>query len=624
MWLPETAVNDTVLGVLADEGIRFTILAPHQAGGEGLDVRKPYRWTDGSRAVGIVFYDGPISHDIAFGLNKVSAEELVARVKSTAPHGGLVAIATDGESFGHHHHFAERTLAYALPIAAPRDGITVGSLSAYLDANPPEADVPIRESSWSCSHGVARWREDCGCSTGGEPGADQRWRAPLRQALDLLRDHGVDVFERRGKKVLHDPWAARDAYIDVLLGVRDVDDFAREHVTGDTVEALTLLEQQRHALLMYTSCAWFFWDLAGLETVQCLRYAARANDLLVELDEEPPVAAFLDVLGKARSNQPGEGSGVDVWHRHVEPARVTASRVAAHVALAGLLEHERPSDEVAAWDIVDHDFRDEHRGALVLTAGVLTLRHRRTQRITRHTYAAMLIGTLDVIGCVRDADVGRDEDDINELFDAVDRGERLTTLLRLIGERFGPEEFGLDRALPDAAEQIVAGAANVLEDRFADAFERLYGFNRRELTSLVRAGLPLPAAIRLPAELALARRLEAEITAQHGSWDPRAYDAALAAAHEAAQYGLSIDAPRARAALEQTLEAAVQRAVDGETDAVTAALALRELADELGVGIDLSRPQEAVYDALQQGGREDLHGLAEALRLAWPPATDAS
>ena len=616
MWLPETAVNDDVLGVLADEGIAFTILAPHQAETPDVDVRRPHRWTDGTRTVDIVFYDGPISHDIAFGLHEVSAEELVARVQASAPDGGLVTVATDGESFGHHHHFAERTLAYALPIAAPREGLRVTNIGEYRRDHPAESQVRVRESAWSCSHGVARWREDCGCSTGGAPGATQAWRAPLRDALDLLRDTGVEVFERRGTKVLNDPWAARDAYIEVILGARTIESFADEHVTGDLVEALTLLEQQRHALLMYTSCAWFFWDLAGLETVQCMRYAARAIDLLAEVGEAPPTGAFLEILGRAHSNQAGEGSGVDVWKRHVEPARVEPSRVVAHVALAGLLERKRPTGTIASWEVVEDRHRDGVRGALLVNAGTLTLRHRRTLRVTRHAYAVLLIGSFEVIGAVRAADDGRDDGDVRELFDALERGDRLTALLRLVDERFGPDEFGLDRALPDAAEQIVAGAASVLEDRFADAFERLYGFNRRELTSLVRAGLPLPPAIRLPAELALARRLEAEITAQHGSWDPHAYDAALATAREAESYGLSIDAPRARAALEQTLAAAVRRAVNGEPDAVTAALAVRELASSLGVGIDVSRPQEDVYDALLAGGRDDLVPLGKALGLA--------
>jgi len=638
IWLPETAVNDTVLGVLAEEGLTFTILAPTQAASvrplgnllgreepwndvdsAGIDIRRPYRWCDPrdpDRHIDIVFYDGAISHDLAFGLGAMTAEGLVGRARSTAPDGGLVTVATDGESFGHHHHFTERTLAYALPVAAPREGVHVTNVTRYLEEHPPTWQVRVRESAWSCAHGVARWMDDCGCSTGGSPGADQAWRGPLRAALDVLRDAGVEVFERRGGKVLPDPWAARDAYIDVILGARTVESFAIEHVTGDLVEALTLLEQQRHALLMYTSCAWFFWDLAGLETVQCLRYAARAMDLLAELGEDPPTASFLEVLGQARSNQPAEGNGVNVWRRHVEPARVDVSRVVAHVALAGLLERERPTGSVTTWEILADHHREGHRGALVVNAGLLTLRHRRTLRETQHAYAVVLIGSFEVIGSVRLADDERDARDILDLFDALDRGDRLTALLRLVDERFGPEEFGLDRALPDAAEQIVAGAAASLENRFADAFERLYGFNRRELTSLVRAGLPLPPAIRLPAELALARRLEAEITAQHGSWDPKAYDAALAAAREAESYGLSIDAPRARAALEQTLAAAVRRAVSGEADAITAALALRELATSLGVGIDLSLPQEDVYDALLAGGRDDLLPLATALDLA--------
>ena len=639
IWLPETAVNDAVLRVLAEEGVAFTILAPNQAvavrpigellGHEepwhdvadgSVDGRRPYRWVDPEDpelGVDLVFYDGAISHDLAFGLGSMTAEAFVGRVHRAAPDGGLVAVATDGETFGHHHHFAERTLAYALPVAAARDAVTVTNVARFLGDTPPTWQARVRESAWSCAHGVGRWKEDCGCSTGGAPGADQRWRAPLRAALDLLRDAGIEVFERRGGKVLHDPWAARDAYVDVVLGTRTMEEFAVEHVTGDLVEALTLLEQQRHALLMYTSCGWFFWDLAGLETVQCLRYAARAMDLLAEVGEDPPLDAFLDRLGEARSNQAGEGDGGDVWHRHVEPARVDADRAVAHIALAGLLEKHRPVGTVATWDIVEDRHRDGHRAALVINAGRITLRHRRTGRVTRHTYAVLLVGSLEVLGAVRPADDGRDDDDIAALFDALDRDDRLTQLLRLVGERFGPEEFGLDRALPDAAEQIVAGAAAALESRFADAFDRLYGFNRRELTSLVRSGLTLPPAIRLAAEMALARRLEAEITAQQGSWDPKAYAAALAAAHEAGAQGLTIDTPRAREALEQTLAAAVRRATEGgEADAVVAALAVRDLATALGVSIDVSRPQELVYDALLSGGRDDLAPLAAALGLA--------
>jgi hypothetical protein len=637
IWLPETAVNDDVLRVLAEEGVTFTILAPNQAlavrplgnllGHEepwhdvsdgSIDGRRPYRWIDPldhDRGVDVVFYDGGISHDLAFGLGAMTAESFVHRVQHAAPDGGLVAVATDGETFGHHHHFAERTLAYALPVTAPRQGVHVTNVTRFLADDPPTWQVEVRESAWSCAHGVGRWKDDCGCSTGADPGADQRWRAPLRAGLDLLRDIGVEVFERRGKAVLHDPWAARDAYVDVVLGARTIDDFAAEHVVGDLVEALSLLEQQRHALLMYTSCAWFFWDLAGLETVQCLRYAARAADLLVELGEDPRLDEVLAILGEARSNQVHEGTGADVWRNHVDPARVDADRAVAHIALAGLVA-KRPEGEIATWEIKEDHHRSGERGGLRVNAGVVTLRHKRTRRVTRHAYAVLLMGALEVLGAVRPADDACDADDVAGLFDGLDRGDRLSVLMRYLGERFGPSEFGLERALPDAADQIVAGAAANVEERFADAFERLYRFNREELLSLVRTGMPLPPAVRLPAEHALGRRLESEITAQQGSWDPATYEAAQATAREAQALGFTIDAPRARLALEQTLVAAVRRAVAGEPDAVDAALAVRELATSLDVGVDLSLPQDLVYEALLRGTRDDLRPLGRALGLA--------
>src|SRR3954462_13356661 len=233
MWLPEAAVNDDVLAVLAEEGVGFTILAPGQAelpeGRGPLDTSKPYRWCHPTRSglgVDIVFYDGGLSHDLAFSLSALSSEAFVDRVEGAAARGGLVTGATDGETFGHHHTFGDRLLAYALAVEAPRRGIEVTNVGAHLRDHPPVEEITVRESSWSCAHGVERWRDDCGCSTGGEPGWNQRWRGPLRGAPDVLARAGREVFERRSPTVLADPWEARDAYVDVLLGRRTVDDFA--------------------------------------------------------------------------------------------------------------------------------------------------------------------------------------------------------------------------------------------------------------------------------------------------------------------------------------------------------------------------------------------------------------
>ena len=626
MWLPETAVDDDVLCVLAEEGISFTILAPGQAKGD-IDPRQAYRWAHPDPAQGhvdLIFYDGSISHDVAFGLGGSSSQALVGRVALANAAGGLVCIAADGETFGHHHTFAERALAYALPVEAPRAGVTVTNAAAYLRDNPPTDPVEVKVSSWSCVHGVERWRSDCGCSTGGPPGANQRWRAPLRAALDLLRDAGVEIFERRGGAVLHDPWAARDAYVHVILGAATVEAFADEHVVGGaadvdaTIEALTLLEAQRHALLMYTSCAWFFWDLAGLETVQCLRYAARCLDLLRELGEPPPVEDFLEVLAKAESNQPTEGDGRAVWANHVDTARVDARRAVAHLALVDLIQQREPAGHVGSYEVVRVDHERDTRGGLTLSSGTLTLRHRRTLRRSRHAFAALHLGSLEILGAVRPAEPDSDPADLAALRGAFADGERITTLLRLLAEGFGPEEFGLDSALPDAAGQMLEGVATQLADRFVTAYDQLFTDNRGLLTSLATAGYPLPPVLRAPAELALTRRFEAEMEAQRGAWDPAAYRAAVATVREAEEGGVQIDSPDAVAVLGETLLQAVTRALTTEDHAaIQGALAIVSLARDMGLDLDLGRVQDLVYDRLlRTPDAPDLMVLGAALGLA--------
>ncbi len=337
IWLPETAVSDAVLAVLAEEGIRFTILAPGQIeatrpaeGGDwqvhGPDAPVPtsraLRWCHPSgdgRAVELVVYDGALAHDLAFG-HPTSADIVGAAVGHAGATGGLVAAATDGETFGHHHRGAEVELAHALTVGAPAAGLAVPRLVDLLDADPPRLEARVRTSAWSCAHGVERWMADCGCHTGGAEGWSQAWRAPLRHALDGLRDWGVEVFERRGAELLVDPWAARDAYVDLLVGAVGWDAFVAEHVAGDPHQAGVLLDAQRNALLMYTSCGWFFNDLAGIETVQILRYAHRAMELHRQLGEDPPEAWVLDRLAEARSNVAAVGDGRALWERFVAVA----------------------------------------------------------------------------------------------------------------------------------------------------------------------------------------------------------------------------------------------------------------------------------------------------------------
>jgi alpha-amylase/alpha-mannosidase (GH57 family) len=641
MWLPEAAVDDAVLAVLADEGVRFTILAPTQVAavrplGEpdaewqavdaaSLDTLVAYRWChpDGSgRSVDLLVYDGAISHDLAFGLGGLSSQALVDRVVAAAPDGGVVAVATDGETFGHHHHFAERGVAYAVAVEAPRRRLDVVGAAAALAAAPPVAEAKVKRSAWSCAHGVGRWAEDCGCSTGGQPGWDQRWRAPLRAALDLLRDAAAEVFERRGSAVLADPWAARDAYGEVVCGGVDVEAFAADQVTGDRVEALTLLESQRHAMAMYTSCGWFFNDLAGLETVQVLRHAARVMDHLRELGEAPPEAAFLDVLATARSNVEAEGDGRSVWERHVLPARVDAGRVAAHVALAELLGRGVPA--VAGGHEVEVEVRVRRsRGSLTVVAGRAWLQHRRTRRCTVHAFAAAHLGGFEVVGATRPADERRDGTALDALDKAVRSGQRLTTLLRRLVDDFGPDEFGLEAALPDEGGHIVAAAADELADRFVEAYDRLVADHQPALNALAVAGYPLPAVLRAPAGEAAARRLEAALDAIGDPPDRRRVAVAAAIARDAQDSGLAVTTPAVIATLNRVALAAVERAAAEPTrEAVKVAMALLRLAGDLrlqghpAVNPAVEAAQERLYEALRDGGSPSLRPLAEVLNLA--------
>jgi alpha-amylase/alpha-mannosidase (GH57 family) len=326
LWLPETAVDTETLEVLAAHRIAFTVLAPHQAArvrslrgdtwidarGGRIDPRRPYLCLLPSGAViTLFFYDGPIARAVAFEGLLNSGEAFARRLLAAfadSPEPQLVHIATDGESYGHHHRFGDMALAYALRVIEERGHARLTNYGEYLAHHTPEHQVELAEpTSWSCTHGVERWRSNCGCNTG-HHGWTQEWRQPLREAMDWLRDALAPGFEREAGRDLRDPWAARDAYIDVILRREPevVEAFFAAHGrAGLTVEdrprAIRLLEMQRHALLMYTSCGWFFDELSGIETVQIIKYAARALQLAAEFGA-PLEEEFVRRLSRAKSN----------------------------------------------------------------------------------------------------------------------------------------------------------------------------------------------------------------------------------------------------------------------------------------------------------------------------------
>jgi alpha-amylase/alpha-mannosidase (GH57 family) len=332
MWLPETAVDSETLEILAELGPRFTILSPHQAlrwrqigeegwlaAGDGFDTRRPYefRLASGGR-IALFFYDGPASSAVAFG-GLAGGSGNLARIFLDRFKGGgepqIVSVATDGETYGHHFRGGDRVLAGLLAGVEGGSDVRLTNYAEYLAKHPPRHEVEIRENtSWSCSHGVGRWKEECGCTTGEHPGWRQAWRAPLREALDSLRDKLDSLFEKQGGELLRDPWAARDDSIELVLeGATDAETFLERHAgrrlgPDETSRALGLFEMERCAMSMFTSCGWFFEDPSGLETRQVLRYAARAMEIAEELSDDRIEEGFLRRLEAAVSNDPAAGN----------------------------------------------------------------------------------------------------------------------------------------------------------------------------------------------------------------------------------------------------------------------------------------------------------------------------
>jgi alpha-amylase/alpha-mannosidase (GH57 family) len=344
------------MDALIDAGLRFVILAPNQAASvrvsnddDWRDVNEhtvetslSYRYSrrdEPERSIAVFFYDGPTSRAMAFENLMRSSRDLIDRFAQVGGDRDMVNVATDGETYGHHFKFGDICLAHALEIEAPARGFQITNYGEYLEQYPPTFEVKINTgpngegTSWSCAHGVDRWIRDCGCHTGGGPGWSQLWRTPLRQALDFLRDENARHFEATRGSLFVDPWQARDESIELVLDQHHSrEEFLRDHAgrwlsTEEQWRALTYLELQRMLLLMYTSCGWFFNDISGIETIQILKYAARAIDLTTQLGLPSMRGRFLEILEQAKSNRPEIGTGADIYRTQAESRGPTNNKL---------------------------------------------------------------------------------------------------------------------------------------------------------------------------------------------------------------------------------------------------------------------------------------------------------
>jgi alpha-amylase/alpha-mannosidase (GH57 family) len=615
MWLAETAVDIASLEALAAEDITFTILEPHQAArwrtiGEphwqeadsNLDPTRPYlcRLPSG-RSITIFFYDGPISRAVAFeqllARGELFAHRLAGAFSDARQHPELVNIATDGETYGHHHLFGEMALAYALSYIEEHGLAQLTNYAEHLATHPPTEEVEIRElTAWSCSHGVERWRSDCGCNAGGGPGWNQQWRGPLREALDWLRDQTATLFERAGAELLRDPWAARDEYIQVILD--RTDDMAGLFFSHQALPAannitpiLELMEIQRNAMLMYTSCGWFFSDLSGIETVQVLHYAGRVIQLAERVSGAQLEPEFLQRLERAHSNLPSRGSGRRIYEQEVAPARLDLARVAAHYAVASLFDYFDEHSRIYCYEITQRDFEVHKAGRARMAISAIDIRSLITHETASFELAVLHLGETEITGGVRAVRAPSDFDTVRrQLVDAMEPGG-IPTVIRLLDQLFGETPVSIRSLFRDEQRRILHQLLEASLEEAESAFRQLHVRYDPLMRFHTRLGIPVPQVLQTAAEFDLNLQIRRFLEQEN---PPLAELEAVLRQARDERVGFDAMTPLA---FKRAIERAAERFRDrpDDLDRLESYETLVALITEAKIDVDLRRAQNSYY-----------------------------
>ncbi|MEG3840529.1 DUF3536 domain-containing protein [Microcoleus sp. herbarium14] len=677
MWLAETAVDYATLEVLVAEGIRFIVLAPsqaercrpllphsesaqheensewHEVGGGQIDPTRPYRCylkpelrllvsnqlsplsshhlsrkqpqnsqpPTNTPYIDIFFYDGPISRDMGFNDVLSSSHHLAGRlgqaVRGDHRPAQLISVATDGETFGHHKNSTEKCLAYAFTEEFPRRGWTVTNFAHYLSQNPSAWEVELKPvTAWSCSHGVDRWQDDCGCGGGG--GWHLKWRRPLRDTLNWLRDRLIPIYEEAGRQLLRDPWKARDEYIDVMRdrSPKNVDSFlsghqVRELDAAEQVDALRLLEMQRHALLMFTSCGWFFEEISRPEGVQILRYAARALELAGEVTGVQLEKEFVAQLALVPSNVDCFNTGAEVYRQLVTTAQVSLKQVAAHYAISSLFAKYPREQRVYCYQAQQQDFQIQRMGSMTLAVGQLQL----TSEITRETevfvFAAFHLGGWDFHCCIQPFGSRRSYTMLKDrLFGVLQEASAAHAILEMV-RLFGDQSFSLRDLFAEERHRIVRLLSQENLTRLDQLYTQVYRENYGVMMAFHRDDLPVPVELQVAAEVALGHRcLTAAKALDQEMGDADSLLAEIEAiATEAGHLRSQLNVPEVKQILERlvwrSLDALLQAGsgVDERSPLMLEAEIrtierLIAVGDRLSLGLCLDRSQELYFDSL--------------------------
>lgn len=534
MWLAETAVDYESLEILVEHGIKFTILSPYQAhqtkaildvewqnvDGGCIDPKMPYTcYLPNGTSIAIFFYDGPISQDIAFGqLLKDGAgfaQRLLSAFSEEDENPQLVHISNDGETYGHHQKFGNMALAYLIDHIQKNDLAHVTIYGEYLEKFPPTHEVRIHEnSSWSCSHGVERWKDDCGCCSGMRPDWNQKWRKPLREAMDWLRDQLIVIYQEKAGAYLKDVWAARDDYIVVVSdrSTKNVDSFLERHSrkslsSQEKIDILKLMEMQRHAMLMYTSCGWFFDDISGIENVQIMQYAARAMQLAKDVSGQDFEGKYIKILEKAKSNVLETRTGKQVYYRYVKQSKIDLLHVGAHFAISSLFEDYPKELDIYSYNVQCEKYERLDSLGSTLILGQVLVQSKITRKKEKMTFALIYKGNHIVSVGVKpfegDELFQKNLRDIKKSYQQGDMDE----VSHLIDTYFSQNRYSLWDLFKNeqgkALDRICQETLVDIEGNFRDIYDQYFPLLKIQKDIRV----PLPKSLNMVVEFILNREL---------------------------------------------------------------------------------------------------------------------
>jgi alpha-amylase/alpha-mannosidase (GH57 family) len=639
MWLPETAVDLETLDLLAQQGIRFTILAPHQCArvrpiateqdpeaplwhetpDATVDTTQPYRVKTGSdRSIAVFFYNGPVSRAIAFEGLLNNGGMLARRLMLPQPENNrqaqLTHAATDGESYGHHHPHGDMALAYALQLMEEDADVHLTNYGEFLANFPPTSEAEIAENtSWSCAHGVGRWQADCGCAIGGNAGWNQQWRAPLRAALNWLRDAVRPQWTQAAQQYLADPTAAIHDYIHVLLHrtPESQQQFLLRHCTETLlpetqIAVLQLMELERHLQLMFTSCGWFFDDLAGIETVQIISYAGRVLQLASVLFPESGAALeaeFLVRLAEARSNAAPQETGAEIYRRAMLSQKIDLPQIAAQYAITSLFE--APADQTTEYCYevrrTAHEMIPSGRGSF--SWGHADIRSQITGETLSADYAVLHLGDQNLSAAVQPVSPSQ-ATDFQKLAERIRQASGradLAETLRLFVHEF-PSSYSLRSLFRDDQRRILKILLDSTLSEMEGMLRTIYEDHLSLLRYLSLTGMPKPQSLMLAAQFSLSTQLRKLLTE-----DP--FDAAairrLAAQTSADQ--VALDAVDLAYLANQRMLRAMRQVEQQPEDAESLKLALEilETLRTLPFEIDLWETQNRWYQVWRQNHLEE-------------------